>query len=149
MWATSFFTWPARALGLLLLIATPLRAELVVVARADDELVPLTRQALINIYMGRHRLLPTGVLAVPIDQPKASEARSTFYRRLVGKTPAEINAYWARLYFSGKTTPPVTAESNDGLLRLLAETPNAIAYIDRADMNTQLHQIVFEFPPEP
>lgn len=66
----------------------------------------LSRTDVINIFMGRFRQLPSGATAQPIDIP-VSPVRAQFYRVLVNKEPAEMNAYWARLVFARRTVPPV------------------------------------------
>lgn len=106
----------------------------------------LTQEQVINIYLGRHRKLPTGVAAVPVDQPATESLRAQFYRKLVDKDVAEINAYWARLHFSGKTTPPVQATSSAEVLKRVIGKPGGIAYIDRSQIDARL-RIVLAFPP--
>jgi ABC-type phosphate transport system substrate-binding protein len=141
-----------RALGRLLLVGLLVvcgaaRAELVVVMRGDaggNE--RLSQNDVVDIFLGRYRQLPSGAHAVPIDQPSNSALRAEFYRRLVNKELAEINSYWARLYFSGKTAPPVAAASNADVLALLLSTPGAIAYLERRQLDARV-RVVFEFSP--
>lgn len=127
----------------LILLSSPAHAELVLVANPQSGIERLTQDEVINIYLGRYRRLTSGVLAEPIDQPVDAEARTRFYRRLVNKSLAEINAYWARLVFSGKTRPPQVVESVDSMLRLVATQPGALAYVERAQADARV-KIVFE-----
>lgn len=134
-----------RSLFLCLLAAlvSNAHAELVLVANPHSGIERLTQDEVINIYLGRYRRLASGVVAEPIDQPVDVEARTRFYRRLVNKSLAEINAYWARLVFSGKTRPPQVVESVDSMLRLVATQPGALAYVERAQADARV-KIVFE-----
>ncbi len=135
------------ALSLALLqLAAPVRAETVVVMNARSGVVQLSRDEVINIFLGRYRQLPTGEAAIPIDQPEGSALRADFYRQLVNKEPNQINAYWARLIFSGKTAPPKEALSPAEVFSYLLGSPGGIAYIDRAQLDKRL-RIVLEFPP--
>lgn len=106
-------------------------ADLVVVANPKSGIERLTQDEVINIYLGRYRRLATGIVAEPVDLAGEHELKVRFYRRLVGKTLAEINAYWARLIFSGRTRPPLAVSSVEAALRHVAANPEALAYADK------------------
>lgn len=118
--------------------------ELVVVANAESGAGKLSRDQVLNIFLGRFRQFPSGVAAEPIDQPDGGPLKAQFYRWLVDKEVSEINAYWARLVFSGRTAPPYKTKSSVEVLSLLAEKKGGIAYIDRADLD---HRLVIVFDP--
>lgn len=133
-------------LCLLILIASfGAQAELVVVMPAQTA-ENLSREAVTNIFMGRFRALPSGSPAQPIDQPRDNPLREQFYQRLLNKDQASINAYWSRLHFSGKATPPLQTSSEEEVVRQLLRQPGGIAYIRRAQVDSRL-RIVFELPP--
>lgn len=128
------------------LLAVPVpsaRADLVVVAHPQSGIERLSRDDVVNIYLGRYRRLASGGVAEPLDLPIDSELRSRFYRGLVDKNPAEINAYWARLVFSGKTRPPQVVDTVENALRLVATYPQALAYIQRSRVDARV-KVVFE-----
>ncbi|MNR17245.1 hypothetical protein D3C85_1338950 [compost metagenome] len=56
----------------------------------------------------------------------------------------EINAYWARLIFSGRTSPPLKAKSSDEVLRLLSSRRGGIAYMNKSEVN---HLLTIVFTP--
>lgn len=133
------------------LIATTLlgslaaHAEIVVVVEANSGINELTLDQVINIYLGRHRKLPNGSAAQPVDQPAGESLRAEFYRKLVDKEPSEINAYWARLHFSGKTSPPAQAKSTAEVLKHVIEKPGGIGYLDRSQADARV-RIVLALP---
>src|SRR5512146_3193205 len=87
-------------LACLLALAPAARAgDLVVVVNPKSGVHQLSRDEVINIFLGRYRQLPGGIAAEPLDLPAGVADRALFYERLVGKDQAEINAYWARLVF--------------------------------------------------
>lgn len=131
---------------LALLTGTGVLADPVVVVSARQGVEKLSREEVTNIFMGRFSTLPSGAPAQPIDQPPGSPLRTLFYQRLINKDPASINAYWSRLHFSGKATPPLQAVSETQVLQQLLTRPGAIAYIERNQVDPRL-RIVFEFPP--
>ncbi len=129
-----------------ILCCTGALADVVVVVDAKSGVERLTQDEVINIFLGRHRTLPTGVAALPIDQPVAGGLRAEFYRKLAGKDLAEINAYWARLYFSGKTRPPLQANSTSEVLAHVVDTSGGIGYLERNQADAHV-RIVFSFSP--
>lgn len=127
-----------------LLGATPLRAEIVLVAHAESTLESMTPEEITALYMGRKRLLNNGELVVTYDLDNDSQIRDQFYQALVGKSAAQINAYWARLHFTGKAQPPIEVLNADHLkTEILAQT-NAIAYIDETALTPNL-KVIYRF----
>lgn len=131
---------------LALLPATACRADVVVVANSRSGIDKLSRDEVINIFLGRFRQLPSGLSALPIDLPATQAERATFYRLLVNKELADINAYWARLVFSGRTTPPRQAKSADEVIDFVGTTPGAVGYLDRSKVDARV-KVVLELSP--
>jgi ABC-type phosphate transport system substrate-binding protein len=129
-----------------ILCCTDVMAEVVVVVDAKSGVERLTQDEVINIFLGRHRKLPTGIAALPIDQPLAGGLRAEFYRKLADKDLAEINAYWARLYFSGKTRPPLQANSASEVLAHVVGNPGGVGYLERNQADARV-KIVLTFAP--
>jgi len=129
-------------LGGLVLGAATARAELVVVANPRSGIEQLSAEDVINIFLGRYRRLASGIAAEPVDIVDDSALRARFYRSLVNKSLPEINAYWARLVFSGKTRPPHMVSSVEGALQFVASQPGGLAYLERAQVDRRV-KIVF------
>lgn len=128
------------------LLAMPMpaaHADLVLVTSPQSGIERLSQDEVINIYLGRYRRLPSGMVAEPVDHAAEAELRARFYRRLVNKSLAEINAYWARLVFSGKTHPPQVVDSVANALKLVAMQPGALVYVERSQVDARV-KIVFE-----
>ncbi|NIV39835.1 MAG: hypothetical protein GWN58_63625, partial [Anaerolineae bacterium] len=88
------------------------------VGNPDSGLETLEREQIVNIYMGRYRKLPSGISALPLDH---TDHRETFYRTLVDKSLPAINAYWARLVFSGRGSPPNQVDTANEMLAMIAD----------------------------
>lgn len=125
------------------IVATPCMAELVVAVRSDSEIASLAKNDVVDIFLGRFRQLPSGRQAEPLDQATQSVERQAFYSQLINKTTAEINAYWARLLFTGRVTPPRSMETTDKMLDELLHNPRAIGYLERSKVDRRL-RVVFE-----
>lgn len=119
------------------------RADMVVVMSANSNVEHLSRDQVINIFMGRYRRLPDDTAAAPLDIGQDTPERQYFYHHLLNKTLAEINAYWARLLFSGKTAAPEEVASQRKVLERVAHDPHAIGYVDRQYLNERV-KVVYE-----
>ena len=115
---------------------------MVVVANPKSGVEHLGIEDVINIFMGRYRVLPNNLAALPVDLPAADAARDRFYLRLMGKDQAQINAYWARLIFSGRTTPPQQMEGTEDAIRYVATHRGGLAYMDRSQVDGRVRIVL-------
>jgi ABC-type phosphate transport system substrate-binding protein len=119
---------------------------IVVIVNPASGVDHLTRDEVIDIFLGRYRKLPSGEVALPIDVSEAGSERAQFYQSLVKKSPAEMSSYWARLVFSGQTSPPFQVPDVKTALQLVESNPNAIAYVSRALVSPKV-KVVLEIAP--
>lgn len=116
---------------LLLLAMRQAAAETVVIISAHSPVEALTREQVVNIFMGRYRKLPDGSAVHPLDTGPDTPERRDFYKKLLDKNLAEINAYWARLTFSGRTQPPQPLETSHDVVAAVGRDPHLIGYAER------------------
>lgn len=132
-------------LPLLWLPGAAVAQNLVVIVNARSHIHSLSRDQVIDIFMGRFRQLPSGATALPIDVAQAA-VRQTFYKRLVHKDLAEIGSYWARLVFAGEASPPFRAPDMRTALELVATNPDAIAYCYGSAVTSKV-RVVLDLEP--
>ncbi|MBU0601005.1 MAG: hypothetical protein KKD25_01205 [Gammaproteobacteria bacterium] len=113
---------------------------LAVIVNPGSGVDSLSREEVSHLFLGRVKFLPSGVAAVVID---TGPMRESFYRALVDRGIAEINAYWARLRFSGRTTPPQVMENAAQVIDRVARERGAIGYVDSALVDRRV-KAVFE-----
>ncbi|WP_259366777.1 hypothetical protein [Colwellia sp. BRX8-7] len=118
--------------------------EFVVVVNKDNAINSLSKREVIDIYMGRYLTFPDGEMAQPLDLPPESLLKNDFYLQLVNKNEQKINAYWARLLFSGRAKPPIAAISIEDALNKLYSSPYSIGYIPK-DQLTDAVKVVYRF----
>jgi len=141
---------PLRALvPPLLLLATlataPLTAgEPVVIVNLQSGVERLSHDDVTNLFMGRQKRLPSGLVALPVEQAQPASTRARFYQLLVKKDLPDINAYWARLFFSGQAQPPRQVGSAAEVLELVAGNKGAIGVIDGSQVDRRV-RVVMEF----
>ena len=117
-------------------------AETVVIVHPDNPITSLTRDQVVDIYLGKKLNFPGANPAFPIDLPPDSPVRSDFYRKLVDKSVAQVNAYWARLLFTGRATPPKVLTSGKSVVKSVSENRDAIAYIGSEELDKRV-KIIF------
>jgi ABC-type phosphate transport system substrate-binding protein len=122
--------------------ATEPSQSIVVIVNPSSGIDRLTRDEVIDIFLGRYRKLPSGAVALPIDVSEAQAERAHFYEALVHKSPAEMSSYWARLVFSGQTSPPFQVPDVKTVLQLVESNPNAIAYVNRASVTSKVKVVL-------
>lgn len=103
--------------------------EFAVVVNKNNAIISLSKREIIDIYMGRYLTFPDGETSQPFDLPAQSALKNDFYLKLVNKDEQKINAYWARLLFSGRAKPPSPSASVKDALNKIASSPFAIGYI--------------------
>jgi len=114
------------------------RAEIVVVVNAANPIESFSRRELVDLYMGRTQHFPDGSLVLRLDLPPDSQVRSDFYRGLVNKSVAEVNAYWAKLLFTGRASPPQVMDNSQNVLKAVRENKNAVGYVDSKDVDASV-----------
>lgn len=134
-----------RTFLLALFLPVLARADMVVIVHPHCEATTLTRREIINIFMGRFRYLPSGQPAKPYDLPARDPGKARFYLALTGKELSDIDAYWARLVFTGSAAPPDETENAEAMLQKVAHNPHGIGYLERSQVDKRVRII---FNPE-
>ena len=101
--------------------------HLVVITHSESAIQTLSREQVSRIFLGRLKLLPTGERVTVVE---VESLRERFYQKLLSRNLAEVNAYWARLQFSGRTQPPLRVSDSAAAVARVAEDPQAIAFVD-------------------
>ena len=126
-----------------LLFSVPCWADLVVIVHPASGMKNLTRQQVIDIYLGRIQTNMDGKKIVPYDQPQDSEIGAVFYQQLTGRAVTSVNTYWARLLFTGRASPPRQPSDNMSVINIVARNLDAIGYIDERDLDDRV-SVVFK-----
>lgn len=108
----------------------PVSADIFVITGANSENSKLTKNQVVNIFLGRSKAFPGGGLVSPVDLNPENPVRERFYLKLTGKNAKQISAYWARLLFTGRHSPPRVVDGEDELAEFLESNRSAIAYTD-------------------
>ncbi|WP_300433457.1 phosphate ABC transporter substrate-binding protein, partial [uncultured Thalassolituus sp.] len=97
-----------------------------------------------RIFLGKTSSFPDGSPAVPVDQSEGSDVRNDFTDKVLGKNASQLKAYWSRLIFTGKGTPPKEVGNNAAVKSLIAANPNMIGYIDSSAVDDTV-KVVYSY----
>jgi len=112
------------ALALAGLGAPAAHADIVVIGNPAG--TALSSDQIADVYSGKSQA------ASPLDLPDSAPARADFYRKAIGKEPAQVKALWSRLTFSGKAQPPKELGDAQAVKKAVAADPKVIGYIDKS-----------------
>lgn len=104
-------------------------AAWLIVVKNDMALEQLSQKQVMSFFLGRNHFLPDGGRVKTFDFPVDSPIRAQFYRTLTGRNIADIDAYWARLRYSGRASPPQKLPDGKAILQRISEQPSALGYV--------------------
>ena len=111
-----------------------------VIVSSQSELTSLSRKQVMGLFLGRARSFPNGINAKAFDHEVGSSIRARFFEGLTGKSISDIDAYWARLRYSGRASPPKVIEGMAGILKEVSQNQHAIAYIQGQNLDELAQQ---------
>jgi len=103
-------------------------AEVEVVVHPSNS-AALDKDSIKRIFLGKTRAFPGGGEAVPIGLKEGSAENQEFTKSVLSKTPKQLKAYWAKMVFTGKGTPPRQMDGTAQILELIAANPNLIGFV--------------------
>lgn len=117
-------------------------ADIFVVVNTANPIRNLSTREVADLYLGRSRTYPNGAPAQIIDQANARNEREQFFRLLVNMPLAQVNAYWARLTFTGRQSPPEIRPDDQAVLADVSRSPQAIGYVGVRPHHPDIHVIL-------
>ena len=103
-------------------------AEMVVIVHPSNG-SEITKENVRKIYLGKTKSFLNNTKAIPIEL-SVGELRKEFLRIVLRKSEGQINSYWARMLFTGRTTPPKDFDTQEEIKLLVAKNPSTIGFID-------------------
>ena len=108
---------------IMLLLSLPLpllaQADLVVVTGSNSTITSLTETEVRQLFSGQLKTV-AGKPVQALDLPNTGQHREEFYRKLMGRSPEQMRAYWTRLIFTGQGKPPREVSSTQELSTLVS-----------------------------
>jgi ABC-type phosphate transport system substrate-binding protein len=126
--------------GLILFAAAgEARAQVVVIINPANT-AKIDLQYVKNIFLGKVRVFPEGLVAKPVDIIEGSDLRNVFYSSVFGKSEMDMKLFWSTAIFTGAGTPPKALESERDVLKYVSENPAGIGYVSsgKADKSVKI-----------
>lgn len=115
-----------------ILLAGSAKAELAIIVNQQNPATKMFLGQVSQFYLG------ASTMFVPVELPESSAQRSEFYKKVLDKEPAQVQAIWSKLLFTGKAKPPKELKTVAEVKKFVSENPNAIAYIDKAAVDDSI-----------
>lgn len=116
-------------------IAYSASAELVIVVNPQNQATRMTGTQAAQFFLGG------SVLFTPLEHAPDSAIRTEFYKKVLEKEPAQVQAIWARISFTGKGKPPKEFKSSADIKKAISENVNAIGYIEKSAVDDSVKVI--------
>ncbi len=97
-----------------------------------------------KIFLGKSKRFSNGKTAILISADHSDPATSEFNSKVIGKSSSQIKAYWSKILFTGKGTPPQEMSSNGEIINAISSNPDAIGFIS-ADAVSDSVKVVATF----
>ncbi|MCV2883385.1 phosphate ABC transporter substrate-binding protein [Aestuariibacter sp. AA17] len=93
-----------------------------------------------RIFLGKEKRFSDGSETQPVNL-KEGASRDQFNEMILGRSSSQVSAYWSKLIFTGKGTPPKEFTTDADILSHIASNKNAIGYVDAASVNDSVKVI--------
>ena len=141
---TLFKSFSKIALALTFFIGAVAHAEIAVIVSASNPNGSLDKDTIERIFLGKAANFPDGSQAIPVDQNEGAPAREAFNEQVLGKSSSQLKAYWSRLIFTGKGTPPKESGADADIKGLVAKNPNLVGYVNASAVDGSV-KVVYKF----
>lgn len=113
-------------------VAAPLAAEEVAVINAASPVASLSGDQLKELFLGKKSSWEDGGKVIVVIA-KAGPSQDALMS-LLGKSSSQFQTGWKKLVFTGKAAMPEQVDNDEAVIDLVAKTPGAIGYVDKAKL---------------
>ncbi len=83
-----------------------------------------------RIFLGKSKSFQDGSGAKAVNQKEGTAITKDFNEKVLNKSASQLKAYWSKLVFTGKGIPPEIVSSDADVLKLVANDPKIIGYVN-------------------
>ncbi|MEH8021623.1 MULTISPECIES: phosphate ABC transporter substrate-binding protein [Rheinheimera] len=88
-----------------------------------------------RLFLGRASSFADGTKATPLNLAEGLPARDEFDSKVLSRSASQLKAYWSKLVFTGKGTPPKELVDDAAVKAAVASDASAIGYISSASVD--------------
>lgn len=130
-----------KAIFYFFIIVQCVKADLVLVTHKNNPIENLSKDQIKALFLKKTNKID-GVKLNSVDSADR-ELYELFSKTFLNKSIAELNAYWARMIFTGKCKPNIRYEK-DELSSNFKKNPYIITYIKKSDFKNRDLKIIYE-----
>lgn len=105
--------------------ALPAQAEVVIIVNPQNPATRMFPSQAAQFFLGG------SVQFTPVEQAEGP-VKAEFYKKVLDKTPDQVEAIWSKIVFTAKGKPPKLYKSSAEVKKAVADNVNAIGYIEKA-----------------
>ncbi len=94
-----------------------------------------------KIFLGKTKSFPDGTKIIAISQ-EGTPAADEFNEKALKKSSSQLKAYWSKLVFTGKGTPPKGVATDGEVIELVKSNPNTIGFISDGAATSDVKVII-------
>lgn len=121
-------------LCLAMAIAMPVTAAKVVIVNANNTSAT-DMETVQRTYLGKLKAIADGSRALALTYEQVDATRESFNSSVLGKSESQYSAFWSKLVFTGRGTPPESVASQEEMVKLVGTNPNTIGFVDESLVN--------------
>ncbi|MDQ9092902.1 phosphate ABC transporter substrate-binding protein [Pseudoalteromonas haloplanktis] len=125
--------------GLLSVCSFSILADIAVIVNANNGNA-IDQTEIKKIYLGKSKSFADGTKVNPVNQ-NGNNVADEFNDKVVGKSSSQLNAYWSKLVFTGKGTPPEKLDNDQAVIDFVSSNADSIGYIDSSKVTDSVKVI--------
>ena len=125
---------------LMTLLSLRAQAEIAIIVHPQSPIARLSLNEVSDLYLGRTRKVGSDSVMV-LEHHDTNPVRERFFLKLNGMDLSRVNAYWARLQFSGNLQSPLRVRDDKAMLEVVRRNRHAIGYVDAALISDDVRTI--------
>lgn len=127
--------------------AEPEAPAIAIVVGVGSPIRQVNVDTLRELYLRRQRLWSDGERAMPVNLPADDPVRIAFSKRVLGRLPGDLEAYWLRLYREG-VQPPLVLKTSQAVCAYVAAENAAIGYVRPDEVDGKSCRVLLVLAPE-
>lgn len=119
--------------------------QVAVIAHKDVPASELEKSQLLDFYIGDIKKWSDDTPVILFDLKTRTITRQKFYKFL-GKTPSRMKSIWMKNMLSGEGEPPKTLDSEEEVMKHVAQTKGVIGFVDAKLVNDSVKRLMIIAP---
>ncbi len=124
-----------------LLLSSIASADIAIVVNPESGINEASTADIAQLFLGKRNHIG-GEAVRAVDQGEDSDTREEFYTKVVNKTGSQLTAYWSRLIFTGKASPPQTVDNDAEVIEMVAEDEDFVGYVSPSSVDDTVKVIM-------